>query len=358
MQNKGDKLQHSLFGSELKCPDVGGLPLITNSSGDYEVIVPASAYQPLLLQRSEGVGFGVLNEYESKFIRDFVKALYPAGNAPRSPRTAMQWGEKEIWIKRNMEKHKDSFRLRIDESDWYYPDFVVWIIDNTNRIQTLGFVDPKGLTMGIKGWGDYKTLSTMYMPHVVEQFLERPTMIDGEEWTFRIRGILLSNSKFKDLVSQEKLFAYSAKGELAPLNEEQFANARIVFQQDIGVGYIDDILRLLDEDNELDKLLYKAAAVYHEQPFLPKTEADYDLLLRFRDHEGGESEFVADIIRSYLLPDKTGQIGVGASLKRRGQLMQYAKEGKYGIGDEKAKDIAGHPFPCKELWERLSRTEL
>lgn len=356
-KKKDETLQRSLFGSdELQCPDVGGLPLITDSAGGYEVIAPASAYQPLLLrplQKNVDVSPGALDEYESKFVRDLVKFLYPAGNAPRSPKTPMEWGNKEIWFKRNLEKNNDSFRLRIDESDWYYPDFVVWIIDHHNKVQTLGFVDPKGLTMGIKGWGDYKVLSTLYMPHVVEQCLEKPTIIDGEEWEFRIRGMLLSNTKFKDLVGQEKLFSYDAKGDLAPLNEAQFALARIVFQQDAGIEYINTILSLLVEDNELDRLLQNAAAVYHQQPITPETEADYDLLLRHKEHEGSESEFVANIVRRYLLPNADGQIGVTASEQRRAQLIHYAKEGKFGFGHEKAKDIAEQPFPCKALWERM-----
>jgi hypothetical protein len=355
-KKKDETLQNSLFGSELQCPDVGGLPLITDSAGGYEVIAPASAYQPLLLrplQKNVDVSPGALDEYESKFVRDLVKFLYPAGNAPRSPKTPMQWGDKEVWIKRNLEKNNDSFRLRIDESDWYYPDFVVWIIDHQNKVQTLGFVDPKGLTMGIKGWGDYKALSTLYMPHVVEQCLEKPTIIDGEEWEFRIRGVLLSNTKFKDLVSQEKLFAYDDKGELASLSEAEFVTARIVFQQDFGIEYIGFILSLLDEDNELDRLLQKAATVYHEQPFTPETEADYDLLLRNKEHEGSESEFVANIVRRYLLPNAEGQVGVTASEQRRSQLTHYAKEGRFGIGHEKAKAIAEQSFPCRELWLRM-----
>lgn len=356
MAKKDDTIQHSLFGSELSCPDVGGLPLITDSAGGYEVIAPASAYQPLLLrplQKNIDVSPGVLDEYESRFVRDLVKVLYPDGNAPRSPKTPMKWGDKEVWIKRNIEKNQDSLRLRIDESDWYYPDFVVWIVDNANKVQTIGFVDPKGLTMGIKGWGDYKTLSTLYMPHVVEQSIAKPTLIDGEGWQFRIRGVLLSNTKYRDLVQQEKLFAYDAKGELASLNEEQFAKARIVFQQETSRDYIFTVLNLLDQDNELDQLLIKAATVYHERPFSPTQEADYDLMLRFHEHEGSESEYAANIIRRYVLPDATGKVGVDASKKRREQLTQYAKTGKFGFGGEKATDIANQPSPCKELWDRM-----
>ena len=350
--------QHALFGSGLSCPDVGGLPLISEPAGAYEVLAPGSLYQPLLLnpaQKNIDVSPAPLDEYEEKFVRDLLRVLYPAGNPPRSPKTPLVWQGKELWIKRNIEKNADSFRLRIDESDWYYPDFIVWIIDKDKRIQTLGFVDPKGLTMGVKGWGDYKVLSTLYMPHVVEQSINTPLSIDGEEWTFRIRGILLSNTKYQDLVTQEKLFAHNAEGQLEPLSENLFNRARIVFFQKDKTDYINKILTLLEEDNDFDDRMHKAAKLYNELPITAECEADYDLLIRHQGYEGSESGFVANIVRDYLLPNQNGDYGYAVSEKRRGQLINYAKEGKFGLGHEKAKDIATHPAPCQELWQRMNK---
>jgi hypothetical protein len=37
--------------------------------------------------------------------------------------------------------------------DWFYPDFIFWVIDNNYNPerQTVAYVDPKGLTMGLRG---------------------------------------------------------------------------------------------------------------------------------------------------------------------------------------------------------------
>lgn len=168
-------MQSALFGASLSCPDIDNLPLIVESQGSIEVRAPGSLYQPLLLSHHTAdvdVGPGKLDEYEEAFIRDLIRRLYPAGNHPKSDKTPLKWGEKEIWLKRNIEKRNDSFRLRVDESDWFYPDFIVWIVDHKARTQTFGFVDPKGLVQGMgEGWENYKLVSTLYMPHIVERQL-------------------------------------------------------------------------------------------------------------------------------------------------------------------------------------------
>ena len=168
-------VQGGLFGASLSCPDIDNLPLIVEPQGSIEVLAPGSVYQPLLLsprQDDIDVGPGKLDEHEEAFVRDLIRRLYPAGNHPKSDKTPLKWGNKEIWLKRNLEKRDESFRLRVDDSDWFYPDFIVWILDYESRTQTFGFVDPKGLTLGAGGgWSDYKIVSTLYMPHVVERQL-------------------------------------------------------------------------------------------------------------------------------------------------------------------------------------------
>lgn len=54
----------------------------------------------------------------------------------------------------------------------------------------------------------------------------------------------------------------------------------------------------------------------------------------------------------YLRPDANGQHGTWAARNRRLQLMDYALDGKWGLGSEKASDIRDHPAPCSELWKR------
>lgn len=352
-------VQDGLFGTSLSCPDIGGMPLIVAPQGEFEVMAPGSVYQPLLLSHHpEGmeVGPGKLNKDEEAFVRDLIRRLYPAGNHPKSDKTPLKWGNKEIWLKRNIEKREESFRLRVDDSDWFYPDFIVWIIDYESRTQTFGFVDPKGLTMGAAGgWSDYKIVSTLFMPHVIERQLAasgQKVEFEGEEWTFRVRGVLVSTSSFTNLLAQAKFKLRDDEGNTVAPSEADFKRGRIVFQK-TDTSYIDDVLQLLTEDTDIDHLLSLSALLFDNSTyFTPSGELEHDLALRHDENTQTESEFVAALMQDYLKPDANGKFGSWASKNRRRQLMDYAAEGKWGIGGEKISDIRDHPTPNQELWIR------
>jgi hypothetical protein len=357
-------VQGGLFGASLLCPDIDNLPLIVEPPGSIEVLAPGSVYQPLLLsprQDDIDVGPGKLDEHEEAFVRDLIRRLYPAGNHPKSDKTPLQWGSKEIWLKRNLEKRDESFRLRVDDSDWFYPDFIVWILDHASRTQTFGFVDPKGLALGAGGgWSDYKIVSTLYMPHVVERQLAasgQKVEFEGEEWTFRIRGVLVSTSSFASLSTQAKFYIHDAEGKLVAPSEADFKRGRIVFPKP-DIAYIDDVLALLTQDSAVDHLLRLSALLFdNSTDFTPSGELEHDLALRHDEHSQTESEFVASLIRDYLKQDDKGQHGSWAIKNRKRQLMDYAAEGKWGFGAEKVSDIRDHPAPCEELWKRKKKSE-
>ncbi|MEI7866586.1 MAG: DEAD/DEAH box helicase family protein [Candidatus Methylumidiphilus sp.] len=137
-------------------------------------------------------------------------------------------------------------------------------------------------------------------------------------------------------------------------DEADFNRARIVFPKD-KTAYIETVLSLLIEDNEIDRLLKDAALAYHgNNAFAPFDEAGYDLALRVRTFQGSESEFVATLIKDYLKPDANGKLGTWAQNQRRLQLMDYAKTGLFGLGEEKVPFFRDHPAPCEELWKRMS----
>lgn len=100
----------------------------------------------------------------------------------------------------------------------------------------------------------------------------------------------------------------------------------------------------------------KAAQVYHgSESFTPNTEADFELLIRHREHQGSESEYVASIIRDFTRKADDGGVGTYSFEKRRGQLLKYAQEGKFGMGAESAKKLANIAKPCEELWKRMNK---
>lgn len=359
-KNQPAPLQGGLFGTSLDCPDMANLPLIVDPQGEIEVLAPGSVYQPLLLspkQDNIAVGPGTLNGEEERFVRDLIRFLYPSGNHPKSDKTPLLWQGKEVWLKRNIDKEPRSFRLRVDNSDWFYPDFIVWILDHKTRTQTLGFVDPKGLALGTtQGFGNYKIVSTLYMPHVIEQKMDGlPLLWEGEEWSFRVRGVLISTTSYLCLKEQAKFYVRNGTDGESPPEEVDFNRARIVFPSDKS-GYIETVLKLLTEDNELDKLLKDTARLFHAPVFEPSHEAAYDLALRQASAKGSESEFVAGIIKDYLKPDAKGAYGTYPQALARLKLMDYAKTGVFGIGEEKVPFFRDHPTPCEALWNRLGNS--
>jgi hypothetical protein len=350
--------QGELFKSAVTCPDIHNLPLITDPRGAYEVRAPGSVFQPVLLTPGQGidVGPGKLGESEEKFVRDLIRFLYPKGDPPKSGQTPLKWGDKDLWLKRNIEKDSRSFRLKVDESDWFYPDFIIWILDKETKTQTFGFVDPKGLAIGaVAGWGDYKIVSTLYMPHVVENQLasyEQPVIWEAEKWAFRIRGVLVSTSSLDGLTSQAKFNLRNESGSDAAPTEADFERARIVFQKE-DTSYIEKVLRLLLEDTPMDKVAIAAAVARRADSLVPKSELEFDLALRMRESpEQTDCELAGALVREYLKPDAQGKLGAWVRERRQGELYKYAKDGLLGVGAEKVKDLRDHPTPCEELWKR------
>lgn len=250
------------MANESGCKQLETLPIIGEAGlQDFVVRVPGSLYQPLLIRPPDGsverVSPGELDANEARFVRDLIKFLYP-GETPPEPGQPLIWKGLEVWIKRNLEKREDSFRLSVDTSDWYYPDFLIWIVDRKNRVQTLGFLDPKGLREGVDGgWSDYKIVSTLYMAHVVQKAVtQNGTLeIDGEAWQFRIRGALLSTTDFNTLAGHGKFKIQNAHGGSCDPEIEDFEMRRIVFLPGAvtTTAYIGRLLDLLVNDSTLDK---------------------------------------------------------------------------------------------------------
>ena len=207
---------------------------------------------------------------------------------------------------------------------------------------------------------DHKIVSTLLMPHVVERQLAasgQKVEFEGEEWTFRVRGVLVSTSSLTTLAAQAKFNLNDDEGKLVASTEADFKRGHIVFQK-TDTSYIDDVLQLLTEDSAVDPLLSLLALLFDTSAyFTPSGELELDLALRHEENTQTESEFVAALMRDYLKPDSNGVHGNWASKNRRRQLMDYTAEGKWGFGGEKESDIRDHPTPCEELWSRKHKSK-
>lgn len=329
---KAAPVQGGLLGSELTCPDVAQLPLVSDDQGKLEVLAPGHLYQPMLLKSRTGdidIQPGALDDNERRFIADLVKRLYPDGSAPRALGAPLKWGSREIHLRRNLDKDPGSFRLRVDDSDWYYPDFILWIIDREKRAQTFGFVDPKGLYSQVPGgWGDHKVVSTTYMPFVIEQQLGvagRNIDIDGEQWQFRIRGVLLSTSSWDQLRQQAKFKVSDATGSDATPTKDAMRRGRIVFQED--AGYIEQVLDLLVEDSDVDMLLERAAVLFHsDAPPQPRDHRDAYLHIERRRHPESHGLFAERVLKDLLLCTDFSTLEGAATHRASADYVRLAKD--------------------------------
>jgi len=317
-----------MFGGTLQCPNVAQLPVIADATaGEFEVLAPGSVYQPLLLEPPEGdrwsLAPGALNAEERRFVDDLVRHLYPSGEPPKALGAPMRWGDKQVFLRRNLDREPGSFRLRVDDSDWYYPDFIVWIIDHAARIQTFGFVDPKGLVSQVRGgWGDYKMVSTLYMPHVVEQALYRNGAVvdhDGEPWTFRIRGVLVSTSSFLGMTNEAKYKARDEQNSDVTPDKAALQRGRVVFQED--AGYIAQVLDLLNNDTPLDKVMQRAATVSNKPDgFKPLDHTDYYLLNERERFPESDCAYAEQVTKHLLLSLDVPNLEGAATLQAHGEL--------------------------------------
>lgn len=320
--------QSGMFGGTLQCRNVAQLPVIgRQTAGEFEVLAPGSIYQPLLLEPPEGDDWrlhpGTLNEEERQFVEDLIRHLYPVGEPPKALGAPLKWRDREIHLRRNLDRDPGSFRLRVDDSDWYYPDFIVWIVDRTNRVQTFGFVDPKGLASQVRGgWGDYKMVSTLYMPYVVEQALYRDGGVvdhDGEPWKFRIRGVLVSTSSFLSLTNEAKYKARDAQNSDVAINKDAFRRARVVFQED--AGYIPQVLELLTADTPFDDVLMRAATVANPPDgFKPLDHIDYYLLNEHERFAESDCAYAEQITKQLLLSPDISNLEGAPTLQARGEF--------------------------------------
>ncbi|WP_170894531.1 hypothetical protein, partial [Vibrio sp. 2-2(9)] len=223
---------------------------------------------------------------------------------------------------RNLEKNEGSFRLRVDDSDWFYPDFIFWIIDHENKEQVIGFVDPKGLALGAKeGWADPKIVATMYSPHVLQQAIngQLVSYLD-EDWTVKIRGALVATKTgFNDLSQHKKFNIRNVDGENTAPSEAEFQTSRIIFQKN-DLSYIDQLLTLLTQDTRLDLLLQELVAL-QESPLAHShiNDLSYDLNIRIEETAKSDCELVGNILEDYLFRADSN-FGMGVKDKRRKQL--------------------------------------
>jgi len=106
-------------------------------------------YQPLLLAHSkiDAMMPPGLNEGEAQFVRDLREYLQKNNGLLRN---------KEIFLLRNLTRGKGIGLFDTKAGEAFYPDFILWVIEDKDNKQRIAFIDPHGLRMARGGFNDPK----------------------------------------------------------------------------------------------------------------------------------------------------------------------------------------------------------
>ena len=142
-------------------------------------------YIPLLLEQVDKVQFvpPALNENEAKFVRD----LRDYWNAEKD--NALK--DKAIFLLRNLSRGKG---IAFFEGRGFYPDFILWIIDQGTKHQRIVFVEPHGMLSAKSYIHDEKARLHERLPALAQEIAAR-----SEHKNVSLDSYIISATEFKDL---------------------------------------------------------------------------------------------------------------------------------------------------------------
>ena len=340
-----------LFGTGVTIhgENFANIPLITNSNvDDVEVLVPGHIYSPVLVEHRPGkvsVGPGALIESEKQFVCDLLSYICPNGDCPKHPSTPIIKNGIEYYLRRNIDSNDGSARFRIDAENWFYPDFVLWIVDPVKATQTVAYIDPKGLRSLEGGWRNHKILSALYSVVEAQVSLEtgKKTIKDsaGKRISLRLAAAIISTTKYDDLV---KTAEYDLAEGRRPTVEE-FNKAGIWFP-DKQSDYIEKLLDAVNTDNDTVGSMRFAAKVWAGQSCESNNEMECYLAGLICNDDSDEKSAVLNV---FLRASLGG--GSKAAEACRSKLTETAKKGKFGFGATTAASIRDNPTPCRSWWD-------
>ena len=251
-----------------------GLPLITDANtGSVLVYTPGHLYKPSPIE-VEGIGKaaspGALIQTEKEFVSRLIRHISPDfaqdSDVQQQIPAALRHGKLEFFLGRNLERSHDATRLRMGSEDWFYPDFIFWVIDHSlyPEHQTLAYIDPKGLTMGMRGgWNNHKVLCFVYKLVEITQQIKHPHDEHGVAVQFAMKGVFISTTRKEDLqdASRQTLefHVYDDQGAKHFPSYEDFASAGIFFAE--RPDHVEHMMAYLERGPSLlDKLMGRVAA--------------------------------------------------------------------------------------------------
>lgn len=183
-------------------------------------------YYPLLaLEDKDSVplklrplGFDAPSEWE--FVRD-LEAFH------KSPAGKEAIGARSLYLLRNADSEKKGLGFALAGN--FYPDFLLWLVDDTTGQQWLSFVDPKGLRnldLSHPKLGLYKEVKTLESTLAAQAKAGDPPLI--------LNAFVLSPTKFSDLLNVGD-----------PTKKTELENKHVLFMEDGGKVYLSKLFAKL-----------------------------------------------------------------------------------------------------------------
>ena len=363
--------QNDLFGSStIDTEQAAGLPLITHAGNAVMVFVPGHIYKPSPLQQdSVGkiVGPGALTGSEGKFVAELVKFLDPnfadipevKGQIPSSIKAKDK--PVEYFLLRNLDRAKGAARFRMGDDNWFYPDFIFWIVDRqaATETQRICYLDPKGLSMGARGgWNHSKVLSFVYKLVELSQDFPSAQTESGQPVSLHFKGALISTTDYvklqQDTKTSEEFHVFDEDGKKRFPKPDEFARAGIFFgEQDIAA-----MMDFLHTDDLLMTQVMSSVAKARRlnEAIAPEDEIGCFYRYQINQKNGREEAALGEIIRYALTATSLEQVVTRIQKYCRKELVPYlsANKGLLAKATDHIVDPNSISNPCRRLLEELS----
>jgi len=345
----------------------GGLPLISDgATGSVLVHTPGHLYTPSPVA-VDGIGKaaspGALIKTEAQFIARLIRRLDPQHRQnqeviQRLP-AAIQQGQREYFLLRNLDRSPQGTRLRLADENWFYPDFIFWILDRSAQPETqrLCYLDPKGLEMGMRGgWSHSKVLCFAYKLVEIVSALPNPYNRNGQPVRLFLKGAFISTTRRDELekatAGSQEFHVYDDAGYKVFPGYDDFASAGIFFAEK--TDHIERLMaHLLAGESLLDQVMQRAATAHRSPDALPADEIGCFFRYLLQRNAHSLSAALGELVRYALTAGDLNQVIARLQRESCKELLPYLR--KKGVmhkltgGMENVERILQ---PCREWLER------
>lgn len=164
------------------------------------------------------LAFDAPSEWE--FVRD-LEAFY------NSPDGQQAIGQRSLYLLRNADREEKGLGFALAGN--FYPDFLLWLVDDVTGKQWLTFVDPKGLRnldLSHPKLGLHKEVKTLEQTLAAQAKPDEPPLI--------LNAFVLSPTKFSDLLNVGD-----------PKKKEELENQHVLFMDTGGSNYLKKLFAVL-----------------------------------------------------------------------------------------------------------------